>query len=48
MKAAGLYLLVSSLGYSVSVNMRKDKRNIYEYTKNNQRKSPDIVKNFTH
>jgi len=44
--AAGLYLLVSSLGYSASVNMRKDKRNIYRITctKNNQRKSPDIVK----
>ena len=42
----GLYLLLHSLGYNVSINTRKDKLDIYRltFTKNKQRKNPNIIK----
>jgi len=44
--ASGLYFLASSLGYKVSINIRKDKPNIYRLTctKNPQRKKENVVK----
>jgi hypothetical protein len=44
--SAGLYYLVSSLGYSASINNRKDKPGIYRITctKKLQRKDPGVVK----
>jgi DNA polymerase elongation subunit (family B) len=44
--ASGLYFLASSLGYNVSINIRKDKPSIYRITctKNPQRKKENVVK----
>lgn len=44
--ASGLYFLASSLGYNVSINIRKDKPDIYRLTctKNPQRKKENVVK----
>ena len=44
--AAGLYFLATSLGYNVSINIIKDKNNIYRLTctKNAQRKQENTVK----
>jgi len=42
----GLYLLLHSLGYNVSINTRQDKLDIYRlsFTKNKQRKNPNSIK----
>lgn len=42
----GLYLLMSSLGYNVSINTRKDKLEMYRltFTTNKFRKSPNVIK----
>ena len=44
--ASGLYFLASSLGYNVSINIRKDKPDIYRLTctKSPQRKKENVVK----
>jgi len=44
--ASGLYFLANSLGYKVSINIRKDKPEIYRLTctKGIQRKNPCVVK----
>ena len=44
--AMGLYYLISSLGYNVSINIRDDKQEIYRLTatKNTQRKNPNAIK----
>ena len=44
--AAALYCLASSLGYKVSINIQKDKMDIYRMmcTKNKQRKKEDKIK----
>ena len=42
----GLYLLMNSLGYNVSINTRKDKLEMYRltFTTNKFRKSPTVIK----
>lgn len=44
--AAGLFYIISALGYNVSVNTRTDKEDIYRltFTKNTQRKDKDKIK----
>jgi DNA polymerase elongation subunit (family B) len=44
--AAGLFYIVSALGYNVSLNERRDKEETYRltFTKNKQRKAADVIK----
>jgi hypothetical protein len=44
--AAGMYHLTQSLGYNISLNTRKDKRDIFRLTltKKKQRKAPSVIK----
>lgn len=44
--AAGLFMIISNIGYNVSVNTRLDKPDIYSFnvSMNYQRKHPDVIK----